>query len=75
MQRSSEVRFGRFAANTQGARAVGDVWRILRDLLGGFVILAVWLALWSWVLLGVMGPLSTIRPAADGSRASAVERA
>ncbi len=74
MQRSSEVRFGRFAS-TAGARALKDAWRIFRDLVGGFVILAVWLALWGWVLLGVMGPRPVAERAAPGSRAAVVERA
>jgi hypothetical protein len=33
-------------------------WRVVRDLLGGLLVLAVWLALWSWVAIGVVGPLS-----------------
>ncbi len=35
-----------------------DRWRLVRDLLGGALVLAVWLSLWSWVAVGVVGPLS-----------------
>jgi hypothetical protein len=35
-------------------------WRLVRDLLGGALVLAVWLSLWSWVALGVVGPLSQL---------------
>ena len=31
---------------------------VVRDLLGGALVLAVWLSLWSWVAIGVVGPLS-----------------
>ena len=34
-----------------------DRWRSLRDLLGGLLILAVWLFLWSWIAAGVLAPL------------------
>jgi hypothetical protein len=40
--------------------AAGDGWRLLRNLLGGLVILAIWLSLWAWVALGVMRPLSRV---------------
>lgn len=42
-----------------------DRWRRLRDLLGGLVILAVWLSLWSWVAVGVLAPPS--QPGAGGT--------
>ena len=32
-------------------------WRLVRELLSGALILAVWLALWSWFTLGVAAPL------------------
>jgi len=47
-----------------------DRWRSVRDLLGGLVILAVWLSLWSWVALGVLAPASDSGP----RRAEAAER-
>jgi hypothetical protein len=31
-----------------------DRWRSLREVLGGLVILAVWISLWSWVAIGVL---------------------
>ncbi len=36
-------------------------WRRVRDLLGGALILAVWLLLWAWVAAGVGAPLSRVR--------------
>ncbi len=36
-------------------------WRVMRDLLGGALILAVWLGLWAWVAVGVGAPLSRVR--------------
>lgn len=41
-------------------------WRLVRDLLGGALVLAVWLSLWSWVAIGVVGPLSRATSAARG---------
>lgn len=38
---------------------------LLRDLLGGTVILAVWLFVWSFLLLGVAGPLGSLHQAAQ----------
>jgi hypothetical protein len=46
-------------------------WRVVRDLLGGALVLAVWLSLWSWVAIGVVGPLSH---ATSAARAHVVER-
>ncbi|HEX7487367.1 MAG TPA: hypothetical protein VF341_00550, partial [Anaeromyxobacteraceae bacterium] len=37
-----------------------------RHLLGGTLIIAVWLSLWTWVAVGVAAPLSTI-PAASAA--------
>lgn len=37
-----------------------DVWRSVSDLLGGALALAVWLALWTWIAIGVVGPLSSV---------------
>jgi hypothetical protein len=52
----------------------GSGWRLLKNLMGGAVILAIWLALWGWVLLGVMGPLAATRAAVPGT-AAWIERA
>jgi hypothetical protein len=41
-------------------------WRVVRDLLGGVLVLAVWLSLWSWVAVGVLGPLSHVTAASRG---------
>lgn len=41
-------------------------WRVVRDLLGGVLVLAVWLSLWSWVAVGVLGPLSHATAASRG---------
>lgn len=35
-------------------------WRWVRDLLGGALILAVWLGMWAWVAVGVSAPLSRV---------------
>jgi hypothetical protein len=48
----------------------GDGWRLLRNLVGGLIIFAVWLSLWTWLALGVVRPLSHLagapaRPAAE----------
>ncbi len=51
----------------------GDRWRLFRNLLGGFIIVAVWLSLWTWVTVGVVQPLSHIA-GASGEPAVAVER-
>jgi hypothetical protein len=45
-----------------------EPWQILKNLFGGTVILAVWLALWVWLAAGVVRPLSTL----PSLRASAV---
>ncbi len=54
-----------------------DGWRLLKNVLGGTVILALWLSLWAWVAVGVVGPLSsTTRTAGEPARgATTVERA
>jgi F0F1-type ATP synthase membrane subunit a len=50
-----------------------DGWRLYRNLLGGALILAVWLALWTWFAAGVVRPVSSAsRLAAE--RAAAAER-
>lgn len=45
-------------------------WRLVRDLLGGALVLAVWLSLWSWVAVGVVGPLSSATSRATGTQAT-----
>jgi hypothetical protein len=46
-------------------RAARDLWRVLSDLFGGTLAVAVWLALWTWIAVGVVRPLSGVveRPA------------
>jgi hypothetical protein len=46
--------FTRLAARNAG--------QLARHLLGGALILAVWLSLWTWVAVGVVGPLSAMPP-------------
>lgn len=48
-------------------------WRRVRDLLGGALILAVWLGLWAWVAVGVGAPLSHVRGQPRGAATVAVE--
>lgn len=49
-----------------------DPWRAVSDLLGGLLIVAVWLSLWSWVALGVLEPIGRLQHGAD--RPQAAER-
>jgi len=49
--------------------ATRDGRRLLRNLLGGLVILVVWLSLWAWVALGVVRPLSRVPPLFHGAAA------
>jgi len=49
----------------------GDGRRLLRNLSGGLLVVAVWLSLWAWVAVGVVRPLSTIAPAAPAPAALA----
>lgn len=59
------------AANPTAPRAAkADGWRRLMDLLGGLLILAVWLSLWAWVAVGVAAPLGRIGAGAPGAAAS-----
>ena len=52
LQKLSLTSFG-----TTAPAARRDRRRSLRDLLGGLLILAVWLFLWSWITVGVLAPL------------------
>lgn len=52
-------------------RSWRDRWRMVRDLLGGALILAVWLGLWAWVAVGVGAPLSRVQGAPGGPVATA----
>ncbi len=65
MAQSNEATFQQYA--------VRDSWRLAKNLLGGAIILAVWLALWTWLALGVVRPLSgvTARPSAASVAESA----
>jgi len=58
--------FERFAA--RGGRGFA------RHLVGGTLILAVWLSLWTWVAAGVVAPLSTIPTAAAAAAATSSNR-
>jgi hypothetical protein len=49
-----------------------DGRRILRNLVGGAAILAVWLALWAWFAAGVLRPLAAL-PRLAAERPAAVE--
>lgn len=42
-------------------------WQSVRDLLGGVLLLAVWLALWTVTWAAVAGPLSPAARAAAGN--------
>lgn len=53
-----------------GQRSWGLRWRLVRDLLGGALILAVWLGLWAWVAVGVGAPLSRIHGELGGRASS-----
>ena len=46
-------------------------WRVVRDLIGGALILAVWLGLWAWVAVGVGAPLSRVHGELRGPAAAA----
>jgi hypothetical protein len=50
-----------------------DPWQFAKHLLGGAVIVLVWLALWAWVAAGVVRPLSGV-PSLQ-ARADVAERA
>ncbi len=39
---------------------------LLRDLLAGAVLLAAWVTIWAFLLLGVAGPLGSLNQAAPG---------
>ena len=60
-----------------GDRSWRARWRAMRDLLGGALILAVWLGLWAWVAVGVGAPLSHVRgePVGPAAAATLPERA
>jgi hypothetical protein len=61
MSRSAKLSLDPRAISDSGWR---DRWRAVRELLGGALILAVWLSLWSWVALGVAAPLGRLDGAA-----------
>jgi hypothetical protein len=52
-------------------RAQRDVWRAVSDVFGGALSLAVWVALWAWMAVAVVGPLSGVLSSAAGARAAA----
>ena len=56
-------------------RSWRERWRAVRDLLGGALILAVWLGLWAWVAVGVGAPLSRAHGALHPSPADLQQRA
>lgn len=47
-------------------------WRRLMDLLGGLLILTVWLSLWAWVAVGVAAPLGRVSAGASGTPTGAI---
>lgn len=59
-------------APLHGSRGWRPAGSLLRDLLGGALLLVAWLALWTVTWAAVAGPLS---PADPLRRAEAVERA
>ena len=63
------ARIGSSAA-LSGIQAGGS-WRLLRNLLGGLLIVAVWLSLWAWMAIGVVGPLSAVSGAGTSAAALA----
>ncbi len=46
-----------------------DRWQALRDLLGGGLVLALWLALWTVTWAAVAGPLAPAAAQPDGRMA------
>jgi hypothetical protein len=49
-----------------------DAGRIARHLLGGALVLAAWVSLWTWMAMGVVGPLSTLpEPGAEVASSAA----
>ncbi len=48
-------------------------WDVLRDLVAGALLLVVWGAIWSFLLLGVAGPLGSLPEAAPRPAAAAVD--
>lgn len=66
MTRSIRLHLSGGAAGARPARS-----DLLRDLLAGTVLLAVWVTVWAFLLLGVAGPLGSLHEAAP---APAVER-
>jgi hypothetical protein len=48
-----------------------DARRLLRNLLGGALIVLVWFALWAWIAAGVVSPLSAVPRLAAEPRAAA----
>ncbi len=59
---------------TRSSRAWRERWLSLRDVLGGALLLAAWLALWTVTWAAVAGPLSPVRDVAGRSAAVRVER-
>ncbi len=46
-----------------------DAWRAVSDLSGGALALVVWLSLWLWIVVEVVGPLSgVVDPSTAGAR-------
>ena len=58
---------------SDGTQAPGRArWGVLRDLVGGALLLALWLTIWSFLALGVAGPLGSLQQA---TRPAAQQRA
>ena len=62
----------RFSFSSAARADGGGRWRSLRDLLGGALLLAAWLVLWTVTWAAVAGPLS---PAVRGAATAAVSMA
>jgi len=46
--------------------------QIARHLFGGALILAVWMSLWTWLAVGVVGPLSRSMPPTEGTDVTSI---
>ena len=44
-------------------------WRLWKNLLGGLLIVLVWLSLWAWMAVGVVRPLSAMAGATGAASA------
>lgn len=61
MSRSMRLHLSDGAAGARAGRS-----DLLRDLLAGAVLLAAWVTIWAFLLLGVAGPLGSLHEKAPG---------